>query len=198
MSNSKEKEFVAWEYDDINVKKKNVALYTDCYQNFGWILIEECALHYTPDVPQSNVSVNHETSTPTVGLDHEMVKLKFKRDSRLPNKVKLEQLQEQCEGALSSIQHLENEKSGRFMGFTIGLGIVGALFLGLSIFNFASANIVLGVLFAVISLIGWVAAFFVSTKVQPNVNAKINLRIKEQFEVVYQLCEQANSLLVCH
>jgi len=59
MSNIKENSFVAWEYADISVNRNHAPLYTDCYQNFGWILIEQCAMHYTPDVPVNNVYTNH-------------------------------------------------------------------------------------------------------------------------------------------
>lgn len=196
MSNIKENSFIAWEYADINVNRNHAPLYTDCYQNFGWILIEQCARHYTPDVPAYNVTTIHNPSAPATGNDHEMVKLKFKRDSRLPNKIQLEQLQRKCESALSSIQHLENTKSAYFMGSTIGFGGVGALFLGLSIFNFVSANIPLCMLFTIISLVGWAMAYYFFAKVQPNKNAQITPRIQEQFEIIYQTCEQANTLLV--
>jgi len=195
MSNIKENGFVAWEYADISVNRNHAPLYTDCYQNFGWILIEQCAMHYTPDVPVNNVYTNHHASVPTTGNDQEMVKLKFKRDSRLPNRIQLEQLQHKCEGALSSIQHLENTKSAYFMGPTIGFGGIGGLFLGLSIYNFVSANIPLCALFAIISLAGWAAAYYFFAKVQPNKNAQIAPQIQEQFEIVYQTCEQANTLL---
>jgi len=196
MSNIKENGYIAWEYADINVNRNHAPLYKDCYQNFGWTLIEQCDMHYAPDMQIYNVPVNYSTSTPTAGHDHEMVKLKFKRDSRLPNKIQLEQLQHKCDGALSSIQRLENTKSASFMGPIIGFGGVGALFVGLSIFNFVSANILLCVLFAIISLVGWFAAYYVFAKVQPSKNAQITPRIQEQFEIIYQTCEHANALLV--
>jgi len=195
MSNIKENGFIAWEYADINVNRNHAPLYTDCYKNFGWILIEQCETHYTPDVPIHNVPTTHNTSGHTARHDQEMVKLKFKRDSRLPNKIQLEQLQHKCEGALSSIQHLENTKSAYFMGPTIGFGGIGALFMGLSIFNLVSANIPLCVLFAILSLVGWAAAYFFFAKVHPNKNAQITPKIEEQFEIIYQTCEQANTLL---
>ena len=196
MSNTKEKNFVAWEYIDVDVKRNNAPLYMDCYQNFGWIFIEQCATHYTPDVPTHNASMSTDVATHGVRHDQEMVKLKFKRDSKLPNKIQVEQLQHRCEGALSSIQRLENTKSARFIGSTIGFGIVGALSMGVSIFNFINGNIPLCVFFAVTSLVGWAAAYCFFAKVNPKKNEQINPQIKEQFEVVYQTCEQANSLLV--
>ena len=195
MDNTNENGFVAWEYADINVNRNQAPLYADCYRNFGWTLIEQCELHYTPDVPSYSPYSSRNTPTHTVTHEQEMVRLKFKRDSRLPHKIQLGQLQQKCDSALSSIQRLENTKSAYSMGSTIGFGIVGAAFLGLSIFNFVSANIPLCVLFAVISVAGWAAAFYFFAKVQPKKNAQINPRIQEQFNIVYQTCEQANALL---
>ena len=191
MNEMKENNFVAWEYIDVDVKRNNVPLYKDCYQNFGWVFIEQCETHYAPDVPYHNAS-----TAPTGQHEQERVKLKFKRDSKLPNKSKVEQLQNRCEGALSSIQRLENEKSARFMGPTIGFGGVGAVFLGVAIFNFTRANTTFAIVAAIISLVGWAAAYYFFANVNPKKNAQINPQIQEQFEIVYQTCEKANGLLV--
>jgi len=166
MNDIKENGFIAWEYAGISVNRNHAPLYTDCYQNFGWILTSQDAIHDTLDVASNNIYPSYHMSTPTTGNDQEMVTLKFKRDSRLPNRIQLEQLQHQCEGALSSIQHLENTKSAYFIGPTIGFGGIGALFLGLSIYKFVSANIPLCAFFAIISLVGWAAAYYFFAKVR--------------------------------
>ena len=193
--NINKNEFIAWEYVDVNVKRNNATLYTDSYENFGWILIEQCEINYAPNVSVSNVQLSDYTPTSTTRNENEIVKLKFKRDSKLPNRIELDQLQQKCEEALSSVQKLEDKKAAHFMGPIIGFGIVGALFLILSILNFVSANIILCVLSAVFSIIGWVAAYVAFAKVYPKKNAKFNPRINEQFETIYRTCEQANALL---
>ena len=193
--NKNENEFKAWEYVDVNVKRNQATLYTDCYRNFGWNLIEQCEIHPSATVPSYNTTENINVATPTVKSENDFVKLKFKRDSKLANKIEITELQEKCEEALSTIQTIENKKSAFFMGPIIGFGIVGALFIGLSIFNFVSANILLCVVFAICSLIGWGAAYFAFAKVHPKKSEKYSPRIKEQFDTIYRTCEQANALL---
>jgi len=195
MNNVKGNDFVAWEYMDIDVKRSNATRYADCYENFGWVFIEQCEINPAPEVPHHNVATSNNTSASVASHDQEMVKLKFKRDSRLANKSQVEQLQHRCEGALASINGLENKKSAYFMGPIIGFGGVGAVFLGYSIFNFAHANSSLGLVSAVISLASWVAAYYFFSKVSPKKQEQINPKIKEQLEIVYQTCEQANGLL---
>lgn len=43
MTNSETKDFVAYEYLSLNVKSEREPLYIDCYENFGWILINNAA-----------------------------------------------------------------------------------------------------------------------------------------------------------
>ena len=196
MSNVKGNDFVAWEYTDIDVKRSSATLYKDCYQNFGWIFIEQCELYQSPEIPHHNVVTGNHTQAAVVVNEQEMVKLKFRRNSRLENKSQVEQLQHRCENALTSINSLENKKSAYFMGPIMGFGGVGAAFLGFSIFNFAHANIPLGAVSAVISLASWIAAYCFFAKISPKKKEHINPQIKEQFEIVYQTCEQASGLLV--
>jgi hypothetical protein len=82
------------------------------------------------------------------------------------------------------------------MGVSLGTGIIGAVFVGLSVYNFVSSNIVLGVVFAAIGAIGWTIGFFSNRKVGNKKSTQTEPYIQEQMNIVYSTCEKAHALLV--
>lgn len=192
--NSSSNGFVAWEYTDIYVDRNLATMYTDCYQNFGWTLIDQNERNYISDigapqfVPISNIAG-------AVQSGGERVNLKFKRNSRLPNKIQLNKLQQECEDALTSIDRLENRKMATTTGPLLGFGILGGGATALSVYAFTIASIPLCVLFAAVGFVGFLAAYMSFAKGSAKKTAKINPEIQGQFDTVYRTCEQANALL---
>jgi len=197
-NNSESNGFVAYEYKNINVKRDSVPLYEDCYRNFGWSLVEqyEYGVHATPNTTYTNTAnVPHVSVQTNKPADVDIVTLKFKRDSRLNNKPKLDILQSQCEDALTAIDQLQKKGSAKTMGTALGLGIVGTGFLALAVYNFVSANTILGVVFTIIGVAGWGIGFLANHRIGRKNKAQLAPMIQEQFEIIHGTCEQAHGML---
>ena len=95
MKNSETKDFVAYEYMSINVRADKEPLYVDCYENFGWELINNTALVDSEDYYINN-SINGSRQ----------INLKFKRDRKIKNKLELMKLQRKMESSLEEICRL--------------------------------------------------------------------------------------------
>ena len=199
---NKQENYIGYEYKSIAVKREAVAIYKDCLTNFGWELIEEHDHSYSP---QTNVSPYHVVTTSgsaaaalstTQPTSVDLVDLKFKRDRKVNNKASLDKLERQCEEALAAIDKQENKDDAHTMGISLGTGIVGTVFLGLSISSFVAANIPLGIVFAGLSAAGCAAGFFAFNKNKKSKAAKSEPTIQEQLDVVYSSCEQAHALFI--
>lgn len=197
--------FVACEYKEVTAKRDQVHLYTDCYSNFGWTLVDQRQHSYSPVSTSSIASIGTSiasTVAPNVTVDvadhiddTDIVILKFKRDSRMPNKREINKLESQCESTLSEINKIETKKSAKTMGVSMGIGIVGAGFMVLAGFGFFNANILFGVIFAIVGLVFWGAGFLASRKLGKSQQEKTAPTISDKFEAVYGYCEQAHALL---
>jgi len=190
--------FVGYEYKNITVKRDAVTVYSDCLSNFGWILTDEQDFHHHPVQATTrpvNVSLPdaYPHNNPPDGVD--MVSLKFKRDRRINNKLELNRLERKCEDALSAIGSLERKNSAYTMGIALGAGIVGTGFLALAVYNFMSANPLVGVLLAIIGVAGWGVGFLAHLKVSKKKSTQTEPMIQEQLEIAYSACEQAHALL---
>jgi len=198
-SNSENKGFVAYEYKNINVTRDSVPLYEDCYRNFGWSLVEqyEYGVHQAPNTTYTGNTANvpHVSVQTGKPADVDIVTLKFKRDSRLCNKQKLDILQGQCEDAITAIDHLQKKGSAQTMGTALGLGIVGTGFLALAVYNFISASTPLGVAFTIIGVAGWGIGFLANSRIGRRKKAQLEPMLQEQFEIIHGTCEQAHAML---
>lgn len=193
--NNKEN-FVAYEYKKISAKHESASMYTDCLSNFGWELIDQRKAGFQPNIPQSPVDVsayNIPSPTNTDGLD--MVELHLKRNRRIDNKPELDRLERKCEEALAAIHKLENKKNAYTMGTSLGIGIIGAVFIGLAAYNFIFSNIAFGVVFAAIGAVGCGIGFLANRKVGTKKAVQTEPMIQEQLNLAYAACEQAHALL---
>lgn len=194
--------FVAYEYKDITVRRDSAALYKDCLENFGWIPVEKHhagygsnVLHFSPaNIAQHATAFANMTSGDSVDAV-DMVTLKFKRDRRLNNKRELEKLERQWEEALAAIHKLEKRNQAQTMGISLGTGIIGTGFLALAVYNFIMANVVLGVVFAIIGMIGWGIGFFANRNLAKRKAAQSEAAVQAQLDLAYSACEQAHALL---
>ena len=187
------KDFVAYEYKSINVKRVDVSIYEDCLTNFGWQLVDQYEFHHAPNVKVESFIVNQQT-TKVNGL--EMMTLEFKRDRNINKKMELNRLERTCVEALSTINGLERKDEVSSMGVALGSGIVGTVFLAFAVYNFMSANPVAGILLALIGVAGWGIGFFAYTKISRMKTVKTEPIIDNQLNIAYAACEQAHTLLV--
>lgn len=169
-------EFKTYEYTTITASRKEEALYTDCYRSFGWQAAE-----------------GREAVLP----NPDKIALKLKRDRKIKNRAEVNVLQRKCENALSAIGALERRKNASALTAAFILGFIGTAFMALSVFNIAvfTANIALCIVFGVLGFIGWGLGYFSYTKVQKAQAAKTAPLIEEQYDIVYDTCEQAGVLL---
>jgi len=184
-------DFVAYEYKKIMVKRDSVSVFTDCLSNFGWILIDEYEYGYQPEVTSYTPVHTVERHT----NDLETVVLKFKRDRHIRNKLEVSKLERKCETALSSAGSLERKNNAYKMGITLGVGILGAVFLAIAVFNFISANVIIGVFLTILGIAGLGIGYLANRKVEQKRSEQTEPMIQQQLEIAYEACEQAHALL---
>jgi len=185
------KDFVAYEYKNITVKRDSVTIYTDCLSNFGWELVDEHKHSYAP----AQADTNHIPAIPETVEGLDLMVLKFKRDRRIENKLEINRLERKCEDALAAIDSLEKKNSAYTLGVSIGTGLIGTAFLGFAVYSFMSSNIVVGVLLAILGTAGWGIGFFANLKLGRRKSAQTEPMIQAQLDVVYATCEQAHALI---
>ena len=127
--------FVGFEYLEVSAKRSMESMYVDGYRNFGWKF--------------------EGASAQEAGSG--AVRLKFKRDRRIPSKAELTRLQRQFEACALEIEALERSKTtaAAIAAFTIGLA--GSAFLGGAVFAYLNGLLPLMVILAVPGFLGWIA-----------------------------------------
>lgn len=186
MKNIETKDYVAYEYMSINVESINEPLYIDCYESFGWILVNNTGLIDKEDYFINNANVNNK----------KLVNLKFKRDRKIKNKVMLNDLQRQLEKALKEIDRLISEPNRKGIISSLGIGLFGTIFLAISVFSIVGDKIyyIPFILGGILGLIGWILPYFIYKRVKDSKEKENISLIDEQYNVVYDTCEQANKL----
>ena len=115
MKNSETKDFIAYEYLSLNVNTEKEPLYIDCYENFGWTLINNTGLVDKEDYYINNYSYNNT------------INLKFKRDRKIKNKNQLLYLQRKLESSLKEIDKLEKEPYSKGFTYSMAIGMIVSL-----------------------------------------------------------------------
>lgn len=171
---SQNEKYIAYEYVSLSVDSDMKAVYEDCYQNFGWII----------DTLDSTKSITGKLAT-----------LKIKRDRRMKNRNELNELQRKCKSALENIYHLEHHKGTKSMIYSLGIGILGTAFMAGSVFCFLGGYMIACISLAVPGFLGWILPYFSFKTIKYKQVAKADQKIDQEYNHVYELCEQANSLL---
>lgn len=187
MKNSEVKDFVAYEYLSLNVSSDKEPLYIDCYENFGWILINNTMLIDQEDYYINNANINN----------NQLVNIKFKRDRRIKNKVQLLALQRKLENSLNEMERLEREPYVKGLMTSLAVGLIGTIFLAISVFAITAANplYITCVLFGIVGIVGWILPYFVYKNVKASKETSNTSLIDEQYNNIYDSCEQARKLI---
>lgn len=185
MKNSESKEFIAYEYLSMNVKSDKEPLYIDCYENFGWCLVNNTALVDSEDY-YINGTIN----------GNRLVNLKFKRDRKIPNKAKLMSLQRKMESALEEINRLERQPEVAGLIWALAIGLVGTVFMAGSVFVITATNPLyfLCVILGVFGFVGWGVGFYMYNKVKKDKKKENTSLIEEQYNILYDTCEEGKKL----
>ena len=165
-----ENKFVMNEYMEVSVKQDLVQLCSDCYHALGWTIMN--------------------TST---GIDS--VKLKLQRDRKIKNRVALCDLQRKCEDTFSAIEKLENSKTTKAMAVSLGVGILGTVFMAGSVFVYLASMIPVCVILAIPGFIGWGLPYFLYKKFIKESTEKVSPLIDRNYDVIYEACEKASQML---
>lgn len=172
--NENQKGFTAYEYANISVSREKQPLYNDCYRSFGW-------------QPSDNRGASSLSLTQAT--------LNLKRDRRINNRGEINNLQHRCEAALENIEHLEAQKTKSASIIAFVIGIIGTVFMALATFAFLWGMIPLMIVMAVPGFILWGVAYLAYLRVGKSKAAKNAPLIDEQYDIVYDTCEQAATLL---
>ena len=165
--------FVGYEYKDVIVKCDLETLYVDNYPNFGWKL---------------------EGTAPSlhnVGSVH----LKFKRDRRIQNKNELSKLQRQFDAAMTEIARLEASKTNMPSIWAFTIGLIGTAFMAGSVFAVVAGNVALCAVLGIPAFLGWGLAYLMYRKLCAQREQQVTPMIDQQYNLLYDVCEQANALL---
>lgn len=167
--------YTSYEYKEIPVPYKDVSLFLDCYESFGWKM-------------DDNRPANRVGRTVTLYL---------KRDRKIINKMELTRLQRNFESCIREIELLERSKVQVPAMWAILIGIIGTFFMAGSVFSVTHEppRYLLMTLLSIPAFIGWTLPFFLYRRL---VQAKIRTvqpLIEAKYEEIYQLCEKGHSLL---
>lgn len=184
MKNSETKDFIAYEYLSIKVESDKEPLYIDCYENFGWILINNTALIDKEDYYLNNVN-------------NRKVNIKFKRDRKIKNKLKLISLQKKLEICLKELEEYEKSPIRLGMVWALTIGFIATIFMAISVFAITATNplYILCIISGIIGIIGWILPFFIYNKIKDEETEKNVSLIEEAYNSIYDYCEQAKKLI---
>ena len=165
--------FIGYEYHSITTTCEMESIYTDGYENFGW-LREETA------VPPSKGGT---------------VCIKFKRDRKIRNKAELTRLQRQFDACVNEIIMLEKSKGDRAAITAFTIGILGCVFLGGATFSYLAGKMALMVILAVPGFLAWILPYFCYRSIFAKRSTQIAPLIEKKHDEIYDVCEKASHLL---
>lgn len=191
MKNSETKEFIAYEYLNIDIESNKEPLYIDCYEAFGWKLVNN-----TTQLEEGDYYVNNINNV----TGNKIVTLKLKRDRKIPNKGELQSLQRKMENTLKEISKLENEPNTKSIMKALTIGLIGTIFLAISVFaitakNLSIINYITCGITGIIGIAGWVLGFISYKTTKTKIEQANTSLIEEQYNTVYDCCEKANKLI---
>jgi len=164
---------VTFEYRSFAVNPLRLSLARDTFASFGWL----------PDAPS-------QTVTPSMH-----VTLNLKRDRHIKNRPVVAELQRRAETALAAVDKLERRKTSKAMAVALAIGLVGAGLLAGAVFTFMAAIWAPFVILGVLGLACWVVPYFTYKTIRANSTAALAPLVNEQYDTIYNACEQAHQLL---
>lgn len=118
----KHKNFIGYEYKEIEADPGQVSFLIDGYENFGWEIDENVMQGGLDNYPGKN----------SPGKKKAVIRLK--RDRKIINKMELTRLQRNFEACVDQIRYLEKEKTARPTIMAVTAGGLGTAFMAGSTF----------------------------------------------------------------
>lgn len=196
----KESRFVGYEYKTVKVRKERENLWSDSMESFGWtaeksepatvkhvwgplrLMLAPLAL-----IPGSGIK---DAVTDHNSESH--VELTFKRNRHIANKTELNRLQAQFEAEAQRIDELEDSKTTRASIAAYAVGLIGTVFMGMSVFAFLAAMTPHFILLAVPGFLGWLSAYFVFRSVKNSRTKRVEPMLENHFNTIYDVCRKGS------
>ena len=193
------KQYIGYEYKTVTVRAEIESLWVDSQRSFGWELEKKekaiikhvwgplrvmlAPLALLPGSQCDKLIVDRESDKKVV--------LTFKRDKKIENKEKLNRLESGFERTAAALDALESSKttSGTVAAYTVGL--VGTVFMGLSMFSYLGGMLPLCILLAVPGFVGWILPFFLKKTLVSKKTQLVQPEIERQYEDIYSVCQEA-------
>lgn len=174
-------DYIGYEYKELVVDKKQVSLYLDGFENFGW---EIDTRHKVPEIVESNKGGK--------------TTIRLKRDRKIMNKAELTRLQRNFEDCMRQLDILENSKSSMATVIALIIAVVGTAFMTCSVFAVTHEPplMFLGAILGVFGFVGWGLPVFVYKKMVLSKTQEINPLIEIKQDEVYEICEKGHKLLL--
>jgi len=176
----KQRNYVGYEYKEIETDSSMVSLLLDGYENFGWEVNES--------LPKNNIE--------RPGSSRKEI-IRLKRDRKIINKAELTRLQRNFEACISEIQTLEQKKTSAATAYALVLGILGTAFIAGSVFAVTAQPpcYILCILLAIPGFLGWIFPYFLYKKIAGKQTEKMIPLIEAKYDEIYEICEKGNKLL---
>lgn len=176
MKHPMNKDFVAYDYQDVAVEQSLSSLYRDAYENFGWEL----------DGQMEMVSVQGK------------VNLHFRRNRKIVNKVELTRLQRNFDACMEEIQTLEASKRSGPASVAIIIGILGTACMAGAVFAVTAEPpfVSLCILLSIPGFLGWALPWFVYQHLVKKRTQKLTPILNNKYEELYEVCEKGSRLLL--
>lgn len=167
------RQFIGFEYKEIDPREKYASLYMDCYPSFGWAADEQAK-----EIKATG-------------------KIVLKRDRKIVNKAELTRLQRHFEACVEEIRALEKSRTTSATMWAIIVGVIGTAFLARATFAaiHEPPQVILSILLGIPGFLGWALPCFLYRKLAAK-RAKVVAELVEQkYDEIYELCEQGHQLL---
>lgn len=205
MSNNQnpDNKFVGYEYRAVTVPRGLDGLWADSLNAFGWTLEKKAPAivkHVWGPlrVMMAPLAVFGGKLREAV-TDHDFAthaELTFKRDRHIGHREELNKLQLQYENCAKSIETLNASQKTGAAAAACGIGLLGTVFVGISVFSYLSSMTPVFIIAAVPGFLGWLIPSFAYKSLAARKTKRIEPLIEAQYDNICEICRQASKIVI--
>ncbi|MFF0817193.1 hypothetical protein ACFYVR_18845 [Rhodococcus sp. NPDC003318] len=173
--------FVAYDYATEHVPHAVESIYRDTYEGFGW----------KTESVESPRAIRPLPLLPAIRPDR--VTLKFKRDQRIGNSPMVQEMQKKADDSLAAIGRMERQKNLAPRIVSAALGVIGAVFLALSMFLGPAGGLAIAV--GAVGLATWIGGCAAYFGVKAHRRSVLAPRIQHEKDIIRSVGEQATRMM---
>lgn len=168
-------QYLSFEYARTTVQDDMVQAAMDCYESLGFELTGQ----------RSSTPGSHRST------------LSFRRSRKVSGKAQLAKIQRTMDDTMTSIEHLEKERTKKATIQALVIGIISALVLGIGMCcTMVWQNLmVIGIVIGIVGIAGCVAAYLRYRSVCSAETSRLNPEIEAAYDRLATLCEEAQAVL---